>query len=417
MTYGVHQAASRRCLGQPGRPSLSVLSGAVLAATWSVGCVSGDFPLRPMLTDATAGNVGSGGIGGSSGGGGSAVDAGSGGTGGADKNDGGTCSPADLQQDNANCGACGYACVNGRTCVAGRCTPAWLPVSTAGAPSPRVAHSAATIDGHVILTGGISVSNPVTSFGETFVYDPSADGWTNGPPLNQPRSGHVSASSNGKVYVFGGLTGPDGFDTGPALEAYDPSANNWTIVSGTNQPTLRYDSTMISTSSGLFLFGGAGNGFSMTQSAALFVNNTWQDVTCTLPNCASSCVAAMAFNGGVATWGGSTSIAPAFFDLASDSWSAWTLPAGSPATPLQYVDAGDHWLVLDGGGAVCPATLIVRIFDKQAGTWTSDPAPALENLAVYSHTNTTAWTGSELFTWGAQCTGSGVGGRYQPPAP
>src|SRR6185369_10481567 len=66
---------------------------------------------------------------------------------------------ADLLNSPGNCGACGYDCKAGRACVDGRCTPAWMPVTSVGAPSPRIRHGVASFVGRVLLSGGTNVDN------------------------------------------------------------------------------------------------------------------------------------------------------------------------------------------------------------------------------------------------------------------
>ncbi len=237
-------------LKQSSRVGLSVLSVAAIAAMWPVGCVSGDLPLRPLLTDAAAGAGGAGGTGG--------VDASGGTTGGAD---GGTCSPADLQQDNANCGACGYACVHGRSCVAGRCTPAWQPLVTAGAPALRANHVGVILGNDYVIFGGASPAyGPALAAGAQ--YNLTNDTWTPIADLNAARVSHVGVSSGTSILTFGGLTNQsNGSNEGPALEEFIPSSGGgqWTTLTPTNTPTLRYNFGGAWTGSSFFIVGGGSN--------------------------------------------------------------------------------------------------------------------------------------------------------------
>jgi len=379
--------ATRECLG--------LLLVVALGTLGPIGCVSGDLPLRPILTD--------------------------------DGGDGGMCSPSDLQQDNANCGACGYACVNGRTCSAGRCTPAWLPVTSVGAPPDRYRHTAATISGRVLISGGTAVSN-VGAFGDSYFYDPSTDVWAQGPALNQARCAHNSVSGGGKAYVFGGLTDcSDGYATGPGTEVYDPSVGSWQILDATNPPTPRYDGSAVWTPTNeLLIFGGGGSGFGRTASGALLNGTSWDDASCNLTECCTGFATLLALDSDtIVAWGGdqlnplgcSGPFLPAKLTLSSGTWTRWTPPAGSPTGPVQYADDGERWYALDDDASGCPSQTTVQMFNKMTGTWMSDQSPAPSGIDVGDATNHTVWTGAELFTWSAACAQPGVGGRYQPPAP
>jgi hypothetical protein len=106
---------------------------------------------------------------------------------------------SDASSDDINCGAPGYACVHGRHCSLGRCVPAWLPMTTVGAPLPRAAPGAA-IGGELVIAGG-SV-NCKGSLGDAARYDPAADSWSMVPALNFPRSQHTLICSGAEVYAF-----------------------------------------------------------------------------------------------------------------------------------------------------------------------------------------------------------------------
>lgn len=318
--------------------------------------------------------------------------------------------------------SCSYRCLGGRTCQAGVCTPLWMPVSTAGAPSPRTRHALTVIGGRVLVTGGTTVAN-TGGMGDTFFYDLEKDSWSPGPALKQARCAHSLVTGNGKAYAFGGLSDcSNGGLTSPGLEEYDPTTNAWTIVASSGEPEHRYNHRALWLPSGeMLVFGGGGAGFSETGTGARYqpVTRVWRNANCGLPNCATGWSALFVLDAGSAVaWGGSGDLPGARLDLAGNNWVAWTPPAGTPPLPIQTGESADHWYVLGGDpvSTICPSPVKLRTFDRKAGTWHEETLN-VSGVDVSSSNPHTVWTGSELFTWDALCDQKGIGWRYQPPVP
>jgi hypothetical protein len=331
------------------------------------------------------------------------------------------CAGADLQTDGNNCGDCGYRCMGGRACQGGRCTPAWLPISAVGAPTPRIRHAAAASNGRAMFLGGGRLDG-TGSLADTFFYDPGSDSWSPGPALNQARCAPIAVAGGGNVYAFGGLSDcSNGATTGPGLEVYNPSLGTWQVVNAANEPVHRYNHSGIwLPSNELLVFGGGGNGFSHTGSAARFdpSEGTWRDVTCSLPSCTAGPWGLFTLDGNdVVVWGWSGDLTGARLDLRLNSWSTWSEPSGTPPKTFQFAEAPERWILLDSDDSGnCPGVVTVRMFDRITGLWTSDAPVGVSSLPVAAGTNHSVWTGSELINWDAMCAPMGAGWRYQPPA-
>jgi hypothetical protein len=293
-----------------------------------------------------------------------------------------------------------------------------MPVTSVGAPSPRIRHGVASFVGRVLLSGGTNVDN-TGAMNDVFFYDPGVDRWSPAPPLNQARCAHSAAGS----YVFDGLSDcSNGTSTTPRLEQYVPPSVAWKVITIPNNapPTPRYNASATVLPSGeLLVFGGAGSSFSATASGGRF-DGLWRDASCDVAGCAAGSPVLLVLNGtSVVSWDGGNNPTGVIFDIKRNLWSSWTPPAETPHSPRQYADDGHRWYVLTGdSGSDCPSTVTVHIFDEARGQWTIDTAPAPTGLALESDgSNTTVWVGSEVFTWSARCNPSGFGARYQPPAP
>lgn len=330
----------------------------------------------------------------------------------------------DTTAANANCGACGYACVHGRNCVASRCAPAWQTITTVNEPTPRTGHAAAALGGKLYVVGGGSSSSSA-ALDTGGIYDPAADSWdTTIPSMKKARCNHAVVSNGNKLFAFGGITTcNDATTTGPALEEFDPAAGAngaWAENNKGSAPEGRATFPSIWTGTSMFVFGGTTSASPAVASGAQFTPGTgWTDVSCPLALCQRGGQLGGFIDGNVVRFfGGSGGSAPAalMFDITTSKWSTWLAPITTPLTGHRSADQGARFFSLEASALACPHSVAVRIYDKKTGVWTKDSAASPAGLNADA---ATAWIGSELFAWSGDC-GAGastVGARYQPPAP
>lgn len=325
-----------------------------------------------------------------------------------------------MTTDALNCGVCGYSCVHGRTCAAGRCTPAWQPLATTNVPASRERHSAAALGTKYVATGGtVTIGGVGTTTASA--YDLATDTWSAYASLGTQRCAHEMVSSGAKLFAYGGLTDcGNGAAIGPALEESAGAA--WSAVSPANAPKTRYNFAMTWTGTEMMIYGGGDDTLPANATGArLAPGGAWVDTTCPLGGCERGGYYTLFRDGPVVRLfgGGAFGNAPAglAYDLAAKTWAAWAVPAGGPAVsemPQRHADDGRRiYFVKEPAVCTDPPTLIV--YDRKTQTWSSDLATPPAGLLARG---AAAWVGAELVVWSGNCGGAGstVGGRYQPPA-
>lgn len=143
-------------------------------------------------------------------------------------------------------------------------TWAFLPGDAPGAPPGRRDNASAVWTGsEVILWGGnavIGIGYGVTGDGGR--YNPATNTWTPLPSsaanVPTPRHGHTAVWTGSKMIVWGGQSGPDYLSTGGI---YDPQANggagSWTATSSTiDTPSGSANHTAVWTGSEMVIWGG-----------------------------------------------------------------------------------------------------------------------------------------------------------------
>jgi len=337
---------------------------------------------------------------------------------------GGSC--VDLAMTKQHCGACDYACVNGRECVAGRCTPAWQPIATSAAPTARSSHAAVFIAGKYVVLGGCVIwDGPAEA--STGAYDPATDRWSTLAPLKTARGLHQAVSTGTQIYTFGGLTACSSGtgSVGPGLERFVPDSGQgvWTTISAAGAPEVRYNFSMVWTGAAIMVFGGH---LLLPTSATggLFdpASSSWADASCTLVNCDRSTGAffkdgnLIRFMGGeynldYPDWKGNGELERTglSYNPGTKTWSTWPHPQGTPAISTSpWADDGRRIYFPTGGS--------VGIYDRKTGWLARDAAPMPTGLCAGGATY--AWSGTELIGWGGNCSqATAVGARYQPAAP
>jgi formylglycine-generating enzyme required for sulfatase activity len=312
-------------------------------------------------------------------------------------------------------------------------------MSTVGAPAPRFAAAATAYEGKYLVAGGCT-SYDLNAPAEitASIYDPATDTWSEFPSfdIEDRRNLSVLFTVPDGLYSLGGETQcrHAGISSYHTLVKYDPIGLKWdrlpyeedTINAGYNKSI-----TVIPGTNEIFIYGGGGgNGpawWYADRGSFPLLEDTW--LSWTHPGCPlSGCIRGGAFTtfydagfirvmGGDPTYG--TAPAGLSFELATSTWSNWTVPAGTPDFQNDFsnysntaptgVDTGTRLMYVSETGNVA-------IYDRALGTWSTDvTAPPSGFCAGGS----AAYVDGELVVYSGSCDGvlASVGARYQAPAP
>ncbi len=137
-------------------------------------------------------------------------------------------------------------------------TNSWTNISNLNAPAPRINHTAVWTGNKMIVFGGKLVDGSITNTGS--IYDPVTDSWTNTATVGAPPNGmseHTAVWTGTKMIVFGGRKNPGTVENN--FYIYDPSANTWTQGSNINKPLATVKHTAVWTGNRMIVFGGTGS--------------------------------------------------------------------------------------------------------------------------------------------------------------
>ncbi len=321
---------------------------------------------------------------------------------------------------DADCGAAGYSCLNGRHCDAGRCLPAWQDVDLTGAPTGSLGGAVVAIGDKVGVFGGCEPSQTTGDYPSATagLYDPETDTWSAMASPNISRQYASSASGNGGAFLFGGLSGcywP--YDLHSDLE-FSSDGSSWDFSSALNPPSPRYNATMTWSGSELFVWGGSNDYLpAMWDGGTLTPGNDWETFSSAEEDQRGGSYDILTVGGEYRIVGGlsgyGNTAQTISYDSSLDQFSySWTQAPGpsydgslcSPSTGGDHDDLGrDLYLALDHS---------VWAYDSIEDSWSQD---VLDWPSSLSPCASVAFSGGELFAWSGD--GSQYGARYQAPAP
>ena len=127
-------------------------------------------------------------------------------------------------------------------------------------PFPRYRHISGRVGGKVVVQGGISSTENLSSVVE--IFDPYTELWeqkqVEGNAPSPGTYGSASASLHGDLYSFGGTDGKERFNT---VHRLDTKTWCWSLLSPQNAygaPTPKCNCGMITVGNSLIVFGGYG---------------------------------------------------------------------------------------------------------------------------------------------------------------
>lgn len=132
----------------------------------------------------------------------------------------------------------------------------WSPMSLSNSPAPRYLHSAIWTGREMIIWGGVdAVRGGLACLNNGAGYDPVSDTWhpltTVGAP--RPRLQHTAVWTGKDMVVWGGNNYDQAFNDGGR---YDPSSDTWKPLSTAGAPTARYSLTAVWTGQEMLVWGG-----------------------------------------------------------------------------------------------------------------------------------------------------------------
>ncbi len=160
----------------------------------------------------------------------------------------------------------------------------WAAITTHSAPSPRSKHTAVWTGVEMIVWGGFFATGAGFQFSvyaDGARYNPVSDTWapmtTNGAPT--ARMYHTAVWTGSEMIIWGGQNGNgSGFGDG---KRYNPTTDTWSPVSSPNSPSGRFRHTAVWTGSEMIVWGGFSGGgpYEATGSRYNPATDSWAGAT------------------------------------------------------------------------------------------------------------------------------------------
>lgn len=290
--------------------------------------------------------------------------------------------------------------------LTGHTTPnVWREITVPVSPPPRFnAASARMSDGRILMYGGRGPMGD--ALGDTWIFDPSAETWTQVmPPMSPPpRFAHAMAyAGDGTVVMFGGSTGMGGgAPLPPGTWIFDEGTEQWSMVM-TATPPGRFQHSMVSVgASTVIMYGGrvSGGGSEIAETWRFDgVAQAWLNLNPPMGSPPPLSSFAMAYDRAgdrVTLYGGLADFGTLFdqtwnYSVATNSWTLAS-PPGNPG--LRFVLSGaylldDRMTVFSGKLDSCCVTPTGGTFsyDPVSDTW-ADITPPLEPTPRFTYTLT-----------------------------
>ncbi len=299
---------------------------------------------------------------------------------------------------------------------------AWSPVTVAGGPGGRAAHSAVWSGTEMIVWGGCygGECQLVTNTGGR--YNPATDSWvpTSVEDAASPRLQHTAVWTGSEMIVWGGFDSLGQTYTG---KRYNPATDHWTMTNFLGNPGGRDLHTAVWTGTEMIVWGGRVVGIGAHNSGGRYnpTTDTWSDTSFTDAPSARQSHESVWTGSRMIVWGGcADSFCASVFDTggrynpSTDSWQATSTvnaPPGRWFGPAVWT--GSEMIVWGGRlGNGSPDNTGGR-YNPVSDSWSATSAVGAPG-AREGHAG--VWSGSDMIVWGGQnATGVlGDGARYRP---
>lgn len=296
-----------------------------------------------------------------------------------------------------------------------RNTGTWASISSIDAPSPRSHHTAVWTGTEMIVWGGYTGPNTVTSTGAR--YNPVTDTWQTMSLANapSPRADHVAVWTGTEMIVWGGINGRD------SGGRYDPATDTWSPISNQNALSVEAGHRAVWTGTDMLVWGGyttGSFGIQYYREGAKYNPDKDQWTLLSTVNSPGELGRhSMVWTGSKAIvlggqefWSiGGNFQSVSTYDPFTDSWSTSPLPAGISAR-LNHESIWTGSEMISWGGYVVDYQHPGVVHSPTSSTW-----DAVTNACAPPSTmgHTLVWTGSRAIAWGGRVGG---GAMYDPVA-